>query len=200
MNEQLIKSTSSEFPPYVEFKDLPDTTTPVDATNLNALQSLMRQDIQDNQSIPTGGVTGQVLGKASNTDYDVSWVTIYNKQMIVDLVHPVGSYYETSDTSFNPNTAWGGTWVEDTEGLSTIAYKASDNDFSTVGVTVGEKEHMITLNESYWNIKGQNPNAPQGGLGGWLMQSSYLEPVPDTHEPISLIQPSIVVKRWHRIA
>lgn len=200
MKEQLIKSTSSEFPPYVEFKDLPDTTTPVDATNLNALQSLMRQDIQDNQSIPTGGVTGQVLGKASNTDYDVSWVTIYNKQMIVDLVHPVGSYYETSDTSFNPSTAWGGTWVEDTEGLSTIAYKASDNDFSTVGATVGEKEHMITLNESYWNIRGQNPNAPQGGLGGWLLQTSYTEHVTDTHEPISLIQPSIIVKRWHRIA
>ena len=119
---------------------------------------------------------------------------------LIDLIWPVGSYYETSDTSFNPNTAWGGTWVEDTEGLSTIAYKSSDSDFSNVGDIVGEKEHMITLNESYWNIKGQNPNAPQGGVGGWLMQSSYLEPVPDTHEPISLIQPSIIVKRWHRTA
>ena len=73
MNEQLIKSTSSEFPPYVEFKDLPDTTTPVDATNLNALQSLMRQDIQDNQSVPSGGTTGQVLKKTSDTDYDIEW-------------------------------------------------------------------------------------------------------------------------------
>ena len=24
--------------------------------------------------------------------------------------YPVGSYYETSDTTFNPNTSWGGTW------------------------------------------------------------------------------------------
>lgn len=189
-----------ELTPYIEFKDLPDTSQPVDAEALNDFQKLVKADVRNRLWMPTGGTTGQALVKNSNIDYDVSWATIYNKQMIVDLVHPVGSYYETSDASFDPNTYWGGTWVEDTEGLATIAYKASDDDFSNVGDIVGEKEHMITLNESYWNIKGQNPNAPQGGLGGWLMQSSYLEPVPDTHEPISLIQPSIVVKRWHRIA
>ena len=30
--------------------------------------------------------------------------------------YPVGSYYETSDTSFNPNTSWGGTWALEIEG------------------------------------------------------------------------------------
>lgn len=30
--------------------------------------------------------------------------------------YPVGSYYETSDSTFNPNTAWGGTWELETEG------------------------------------------------------------------------------------
>lgn len=30
---------------------------------------------------------------------------------LVDMIYPVGSYYETSDTTFDPNTAWGGTWV-----------------------------------------------------------------------------------------
>ena len=30
--------------------------------------------------------------------------------------YPVGSYYETSDTSFNPNVTWGGTWVLETAG------------------------------------------------------------------------------------
>lgn len=28
--------------------------------------------------------------------------------------YPVGSYYETSDSNFNPNTEWGGTWVKET--------------------------------------------------------------------------------------
>lgn len=113
---------------------------------------------------------------------------------LIDLLYPVGSYYETSDTSFNPNTAWGGTWVEDTEGLSTIAYKASDNDFSTVGATVGEKEHKISFEESYWNVQGQNPNAPQGGGGGYLVTHT------ESQTPMKLLQPSIVVKRWHRTA
>ena len=29
----------------------------------------------------------------------------------VDMFFPVGSYYETSDASFDPNVSWGGTWV-----------------------------------------------------------------------------------------
>lgn len=32
----------------------------------------------------------------------------------VDFRYPVGSYYETSNANFDPNTAWGGTWVKDT--------------------------------------------------------------------------------------
>lgn len=31
----------------------------------------------------------------------------------IDLIYPVGSYYETSDTTFDPNVAWGGTWVSE---------------------------------------------------------------------------------------
>lgn len=33
---------------------------------------------------------------------------------LFDFIHPVGSYYETSDTSFDPNTTWGGTWSSET--------------------------------------------------------------------------------------
>lgn len=54
---------------------------------------------------------------------------------LIDMFYPVGSYYETSDTTFNPNTAWGGTWILETEGIVhvsagsnyTISH-ASDND------------------------------------------------------------------------
>lgn len=37
-------------------------------------------------------------------------------QSIFDIFYPVGSYYETSDSDFNPNNAWGGTWSLETEG------------------------------------------------------------------------------------
>lgn len=33
-----------------------------------------------------------------------------------DFFYPVGSYYETSDTSFDPNVSWGGTWSLETAG------------------------------------------------------------------------------------
>lgn len=29
---------------------------------------------------------------------------------LTDIFYPVGSYYENSDTKFDPNKAWGGTW------------------------------------------------------------------------------------------
>lgn len=34
-----------------------------------------------------------------------------------NIFYPVGSYYETTDTTFNPNITWGGTWELETEGL-----------------------------------------------------------------------------------
>lgn len=36
---------------------------------------------------------------------------------LLDFFYPVGSYYETSDADFNPNTEWGGTWVLETSGV-----------------------------------------------------------------------------------
>ena len=37
-------------------------------------------------------------------------------QQLLNMFYPVGSYYETSNTAFNPNASWGGTWVLETEG------------------------------------------------------------------------------------
>ncbi len=58
----------------------------------------------------------------------------------LDKFYPVGSYYETSDTTFNPNTAWGGTWVEVEaltkngsivdEQVSIINYNSSSNRYT----------------------------------------------------------------------
>ena len=66
---------------------------------------------------------------------------------LIDLFYPVGSYYETSDTTFNPNTAWGGTWVKDSAGKVTVAQDANDSDFSSIGNTGGEKTHTLATSE-----------------------------------------------------
>lgn len=58
----------------------------------------------------------------------------------LDYFYPVGSYYETSDTTFNPNTRWGGTWVLETEGK--VHVSAGTN--YTAGDTGGSATHKHT--------------------------------------------------------
>ena len=63
-------------------------------------------------------------------------------QQVALVVYPVGSYYETSDTNFNPNTAWGGTWVKDSEGKVLVA---TGTGFS-LGETGGAKQVSLVEN------------------------------------------------------
>ena len=72
------------------------------------------------------------------------------------LCYPVGSYYETSDANFNPNTAWGGTWVEDTAGRVLVAMDGTGDLFSPLGKTGGSTayshnhttaDHTLTVGE-----------------------------------------------------
>lgn len=37
-------------------------------------------------------------------------------QRIAEIVYPVGCYFETSDTSFDPNVTFGGTWILEAAG------------------------------------------------------------------------------------
>ena len=125
---------------------------------------------------------------------------------IIDIFYPVGSYYETSDTTFNPNTSWGGTWAEDTAGKVLVALDSGT--FSTVGGTGGEETHTLVTSEipshshgtpfhygnngsttahgtAYNNTMGATTIATGTAGGG------------DAHNNL---QPYIVIKRWHRTA
>lgn len=43
------------------------------------------------------------------------------KSDLLDMFYPVGSYYETSNESFDPNVSWGGTWERDTSGTALVS-------------------------------------------------------------------------------
>lgn len=60
------------------------------------------------------------------------------------IYYPIGSYYETSDSTFNPNNEWGGTWELEAEGLVHIG--AGSNYI--IGATGGEATHLLTAAES----------------------------------------------------
>lgn len=132
------------------------------------------------------------------------------KAEMLDLFYPVGSYYETSDTSFDPNTAWGGTWVEDSDGRVLVALDTGT--FDTVGDTGGEETHTLTVDEMPSHDHAQNVTAspnPDSNV-------SRLDYNTDSHGGVypqgcntgsrgggqshNNLQPYVVVKRWHRTA
>ena len=68
---------------------------------------------------------------------------------LLDIFYPVGSYYETSDATFNPNTAWvGSTWVEEDSGRVLVS-KTSSGDMDTVGATGGSATHRHDFKIGY---------------------------------------------------
>ena len=127
---------------------------------------------------------------------------------LIDMFYPVGSYYETSDTAFNPNTAWGGTWVEDSAGKVTVAQDTNDADFDTIGETGGEKTHTLTVAE----MPSHSHSAYLNG-GNLASSAGRLQFTTNTGQEFAgsikaaggdgahnNLQPYVVVKRWHRTA
>lgn len=94
---------------------------------------------------PTGGAVDIDLGVTSvNGQTGDVTITERSVKQLIDIIYPVGSYYETTNANFNPNTAWAGTtWQRITDGRVLIA---GGGDY-TVGSNYGEKTHKITTSE-----------------------------------------------------
>ena len=82
-----------------------------------------------------------------------------NKSMI-DRFYPVGSYYETSDTSFNPNVSWGGRWVLETEGKVHIGAGST----YTVGNTGGSADAIVPYHRH--SVDAITSGAPSNNTSG----------------------------------
>ena len=134
---------------------------------------------------------------------------------LLDFFHPIGSYYDTSDTTFDPNVAWGGTWELDTDG-TVLASKSSTSGSilnTSVGSIVGEDKHTLTVNEipshrhgffyaatngSNWGISlNWNAVSPGGRSGGGNGQGIDYEGGGQAHNNV---QRTKIVNRWHRTA
>lgn len=132
------------------------------------------------------------------------------------LAHPVGSYYETSDATFDPNIEWGGTWVEDSAGKVLVAQDSGT--FATVGDTGGAE----TETHKHWQSGGSDDQfmydltddgvTAEGlqtrvrGSMNKLTSSTFSSSVGSMRqsttytETTSTLQPYVVTKRWHRTA
>ena len=65
---------------------------------------------------------------------------------LLNMFYPVGSIYETMDSSFDPNKKCGGTW-ERIKGRVLIGVDENDSDFNTAEKTGGEKTHTLVVSE-----------------------------------------------------
>lgn len=164
----------------------------------------------DNQT-DTAFEIGNGTSSASSNCFTVDWHgkikcgdNAGNFKSIFDIFYPVGSYYETSDNTFDPNTAWGGTWVLEAEGNVHIG--AGTN--YTIGNTGGEATHTLTVNEipSHTHKTGIQNTAGALGTGSstayvYFDQSTgYDTTATGGGQAHNNMPPYIVVNRWHRTA
>lgn len=176
-------------------------------------------------------VSGKYLkDESGNTFSPITSVdTIFKGNIkLLDLIYPVGSYYETSNRNFDPNESWGGTWVQDSKGLTTVgAYEegnhrpGNDRLYIIQGQTDGVVEttvnfahthpqtHIFTAKYRYANgLKYQSGETSVDDTiatqsSAW--DSGNADPVSGPKLVLNdktwdNIQPSIGVVRWHRTA
>lgn len=65
----------------------------------------------------------------------------------LNIIHPVGSIFETLDSTFDPAYSWGGTWSLDTSESVLVSKSelASDLFNTTVNTTVGSNTAVANL-------------------------------------------------------
>lgn len=160
----------------INFKNLPNKTTPINAENLNKIQENVEKAINEKSSLPVGGDEGQILAKASNQDNDVEWIDnigqgggdtlpigailpfsgdiIPNGWLLCDgSSFSVTSYPELFDVI---GITYGydddrNPKLPDLRGRVAVGKKdatsADDTEFSSLGKTGGEKTHTLTIDE-----------------------------------------------------
>lgn len=85
---------------------------------------------------------------ASSGDYDdlLNRPTIPTMGQILNAIYPVGSYYWTSDSNFNPQTAIGGTWEKIDPGVTLVS--AGTGYTVQTGTTADGGAKTVTLSEN----------------------------------------------------
>ena len=202
---------------YISYSSISDTTSWVRVTTAIQEQLVSGTNIKTINGTTLLGSGDISVGGDPNvqSDWNQSDNTaddyIKNKPTIptLDMFYPVGSYYETSDGTFDPNVSWGGTWVLETEGQVHV----SAGTGYTIGATGGEATHKLTTTEipshthtitsyyreavSYSSGTAARPYAKNGSLTTTAWAEAGNTGGGGAHNNM---QPYIVVNRWHRTA
>jgi len=133
-------------------------------------------------------------------------------ESLIDFFYPIGTLYQSSDNTFNPNTKWGGTWVK-IEGrfiLGSNSTKLVGNTGGNEKVTI-EGRHLPDHTHPYsihspsfeeakiynsitdtTRLYASGANVSTGNTGGWKSVS--------TVDQLDIMPPYEVVNIWKRTA
>lgn len=115
----------------INFQDYPSTDTPVNATNLNLLQTNAETEINSTKS--------NLETKITELDNDLQ----SQINSIGTKIFPVGSIY-ISVNNTNPSSFLGGTWQSFGSGRTLVGVDTSQTEFNTVLKSGGAKTHTLT--------------------------------------------------------
>lgn len=90
------------------------------------------------------------------------------KKELLDLFHPVGEYFYTSDINFDPNTSWSGIWEKITDGRVLVAADGNNGADPTFGNRASGGEEKVTLSvyEMPSHTHGKSGAVANGISGG----------------------------------
>jgi len=114
---------------------------------LTKLNNLSMSDYVTTSSLNTlAGRVTTLETKTTGLSYS-GGTTVFNavpkigNESLIDFFYPIGTLYQSSDNTFNPNTKWGGTWMK-IEGRFILC---SSSEYS-INSTGGSKDFSLTQN------------------------------------------------------
>lgn len=126
--------------------------------------------------------------------------------------HPIGSIYISTSSTFNPQTAWGGTWRKTADGRCLIGASAT----YPLGSTGGAEKHSHASGDlharvgPYGNGFALNIKPTGAWTSDWTYtvtkaaqesrQNAYAARVAGSTEESSTMQPYLAVYIWERTA
>ena len=162
-------------------------------------------------------LTQETTELTSKIDNNTSQITSLNSMLSVywKTLYPIGSIYISTNSKFNPNTTWGGTWKKTADGRCLIGA----NDTYPLGSTGGEATHTLSVNEipshdhnlsdwaMSWKLTGDsgevNINTPVTS-NAWTDNHGYFKSQTSKAtgggQPHNNMQPYLAVYIWERTA
>lgn len=109
--------------------------------------------------------------------------SIIQKNML-DMFYPVGSYYETSNSSFDPNVSWGGTWENMNDGTVLISEGAYWNTIAAQpGEKIGNVQTWLKINQIPSHTHSVNITAKSSGSHNHTFSGTTSSSGAHTHSP-----------------